>query len=98
MKDEVLYENAKLAKEFEKMENSLQKLNDANTKDEIVKSGALNKLKRFLEELQDSDSELGKVIKGIKYGVGIAQDIGDKYNSIAEWCGLPVIPKVFLKS
>lgn len=98
LKDEVLYENAELAKEFEKMENSLQKLNDANTKDEIVKSGALNKLKRFLEELQDSDSELGKVIKGIKYGVGIAQDIGDKYNSIAEWCGLPVIPKVFLKS
>lgn len=97
LKDEIIYENPELNKEFEKMEKSIEKLDTAETKDEIIKSGALNKVKRFLTEVQDTESELGKVIKGIKYGIKIAQDIGEKYNSIAEWCGLPVIPKVFLK-
>lgn len=97
LKDEIIYENPELDKEFEKMEKSIEKLDDAKTKDEIIKSGVLNKVKRFLMEMQDTKSELGKAVRGIKYGVKIAQDIGEKYNSIAEWCGLPVIPKVFLK-
>ena len=97
LKNEIIYENPELNKKKKKMEKSIEKLDTAETKDEIIKSGALNKVKRFLTEVQDTESELGKVIKGIKYGVKIAQDIGEKYNSIAEWCGLPVIPKVFLK-
>lgn len=97
LKDEVVYENPELSEEFEKIEKSIARLDSAETKEEMVKSGALNKVKRFLEEVQDSESEIGKVVRGIKYGVGIAQDIGEKYNSIAQWCGLPVIPKVFLK-
>lgn len=97
LKDEVVYENPELSEEFEKIEKSIARLDGAETKEEMVKSGALNKVKRFLEEVQDSESEIGKVVRGIKYGVRIAQDIGEKYNNIAEWCGLPVIPKVFLK-
>ncbi len=86
-----------LSQELGKLETSVERLNEAATKEEIVKSGALNKVKRFLLEIQNEESELGKVIKGLKYGVGIAQEIGEKYNSIAEWCGLPVVPKIFLK-
>ncbi len=94
LKDEIVYERAEFERDFEKIENSLQKLNSATTRDEIVKTGVLNKVKRFLEELQDSDSELGKVVKGIKYGAGIVKEIGQKYNKIAQWCGLPVIPLI----
>lgn len=97
LKDEVVYENPELGTEFEKIEQSVEKLNNAKTKDELVKSGALHKVKRFLAEVQDMESDLGKVVKKMKYGVGIVQEIGEKYNGIAEWCGLPVIPKVFLK-
>lgn len=96
LRDEVVDEQPELEKEFKKLEKSVEKLNDVKTKEEIVKSGVLNKMKRFLEEVQDSESELGKVVKGIKYGVRITQEIGEKYNKIAEWCGLPVIPRVFL--
>ena len=53
-------------------------------------------MKRFLEEAQNPESEIGRVVKGIKYGVGIVQEIGEKYNKIAEWCGFPVIPGFFL--
>lgn len=98
LKDEVIYDYPELEKEFSKLEKSTEKLNSIKSKDDIVRSGALNKIKRFLEEIQDDESELGKVIKGIKCGVKIAQEIGEKYNSIAEWCGLPVIPKLFLKN
>lgn len=97
LKDEAADENPELSKELDKLEKSVERLNEATTKEEIVKSGALNRVKRFLLEIQDEESELGKVIKGLKYGVGIAQEIGEKYNSVAEWCGLPVIPKIFLK-
>lgn len=97
LKDEAAGENPELSKELDKLEKSVERLNEATTKEEIVKSGALNRVKRFLLEIQDEESELGKVIKGLKYGVGIAQEIGEKYNSVAEWCGLPVIPKIFLK-
>ena len=47
LKDEIVYENPELGKEFEKMEKSIEKLDVAKTKDEIIKSGALNKVKRF---------------------------------------------------
>lgn len=97
LKDELVYENPALEKEFEKLERSTEKLNQAQTKEEIIQSGAMNRLKRFLEEIQDTGSELGKAVQCVKYGVGIAQEIGEKYNSIAQWCGLPVIPKIFLK-
>lgn len=96
LKDEVIYDNPELEKEFDKLEKSTAKLNDAESKDDIVKSGALSRIKRFLDEIQDAESELGKVVRGIKFGVNIAQEIGEKYNSIAEWCGFPVIPKYFL--
>ncbi len=96
LKDEVMEEAPELIKEFEKLEKSTQKLNQAKTKEEIVQSGVLHKLKRFLEEMQDPGSQLGKTIKGIKYGVKIAQEIGEKYNNIAQWCGLPAIPKILL--
>lgn len=97
LKDEVVCENPELSKELDKLEKGMERLNEAATKEEVVKSGALNKVKRFLLDVQNEESELGKVIKGLKYGVGIVQEIGEKYNSIAQWCGLPVVPKVFLK-
>lgn len=97
LKDEVANENLQLGAELERIEKSLERLSNVKTKDEIVKTGALNKVKRFLQEVQDTESEFGKVVRGIKYGVTIAQEIGEKYNNIAEWCGLPVIPKVLLK-
>jgi len=40
---------------------------------------------------------LHKIVKGIKNGIGIAQDIAEGYNSIAQWAGLPQVSKPFLK-
>jgi hypothetical protein len=67
------------------------------TPEEVKKKGVLNKLKRIIEDLGDEDSKLHKTIEGIKKGIDIAQDIAKGYNDIAQWAGLPQVPKPFLK-
>jgi hypothetical protein len=53
-------------------------------------------LQRLVENLGDKDSKLGKTVKGIENGIKITQDIAKRYNKIAEWVGLPQVPKPFL--
>lgn len=98
LRDEVLAEEPELEKEFNKLQASTKRLDQIETKEELVKSGVLTKSRRFIEELQDPSSDIGEVIGKIKYGYSVVSDIVEKYNSIAEWCGLPIVPKVFLKS
>jgi hypothetical protein len=54
----------------------------------------LKNLKKY--ELSYEKSTLNKAVKGIKNGVSIAQEIGKGYNDIAQWVGLPQIPRPFL--
>ncbi len=49
-------------------------------------------------DLEAKNSKLHKTVKGIKNGVSIAQDIAKGYNDIAQWAGLPQVPKPFWKS
>lgn len=86
-----------IKEDIERMINALNRTEDIETKEELKKSGALSKIKRVLEDLSDPTSSSGKIIKGTKYGYGILQDIAEKYNSIAEWCALPTVPKALLK-
>jgi len=63
----------------------------------VKKKGIAGRLQRLVEDLEDEDSKLHKTVKGIKHGIGIAQDIAKGYNDIAQWAGLPQVPKPFLK-
>jgi internalin A len=98
LKDEVVSENPELEQEFNKLDNSILSMNNAESKEQIIRSGALQKFNRFLNEIGNEDSSLGQTIKNMKYGISIVQDIAGKYNKIAEWCGFPVIPSPFLKN
>ena len=97
LKDELIELDSTISNDFDKLNSSLQQLNLAQTKDEVIRSGALNKIRRFLEEFGEPESSAGKLVSGIKHGYSILQDVAGKYNSIAEWCCIPVIPKLFLK-
>ncbi len=57
----------------------------------------LGKVGAFLSRMADPTSKTGQVIQTIKNGVDIVQDIAASYNSVAEWVGLPVVPRFFLK-
>jgi len=86
-----------VAGDLEKAAKALDESDKKDDKDSVKKKGALNKVKRFLKDMGDKNSDLHKIVEGVKGGVSIAQDIGQKYNDFGQWLGLPQIPKPFLK-
>ena len=78
--------------QLEKASVALEKLEKSETKEDIQKSGAMNKLRRFLEECQNPESPTGKLLSGVKYAAGIVKSLAGKYNKIAKWVALPQLP------
>lgn len=76
---------------------SIDNITNEDNKDKVKNSSALHKLKSFIEDAQNTNESLNKFITASSNGIDKLQSIGEKYNSIAEWCGVPVIPKFFLK-
>ncbi|MFE4076980.1 COR domain-containing protein [Peribacillus sp. YIM B13477] len=98
LRDEVQSKAPELGEELDKLEKGVNKLITAKSKEEIIQSGFLRKFNRFMDEVENPDTLLGKTVKNIKGGISITQDIADQYNKIAQWFGLPVVPKPFLKN
>lgn len=94
LKDEVGEEFEEFNVHFEKIQKALDTLTQSNTKEDIVKSGAMKKIERFLNECSDSHSKTGKILAGIKYSSKIITDLAKKYNKLAKYLALPNIPFV----
>lgn len=62
----------------------------------VRKSPAMSKFRRVMEKFLDASDSANTTIEKIENGIDIAKDLGKKYNSIAEWCGLPVIPSALI--
>lgn len=92
LKEEVGDNSAVFNEQCEKIDKALEKLDSSSTKEDIIKSGALKKIERFLKECHDSDSEIGKLLSGVKFTAGIIKDLAGKYNKIAKWVALPQLP------
>jgi hypothetical protein len=85
------------AKELANAAKVLEEVKRDEDPESVRKKGVVNRLKRLVSNLGDENSSLHKVVKGIKNGIGIAQDIAEGYNDMAQWVGLPQVPKPFLK-
>ena len=85
------------AKQLQNTVAALEKAENCQTPAEVKKSGVGKRVARLLEDMGDKNSTLSKVIAGTKNGVSIAQDLAEQYNGIAQWAGLPQVPKPFLK-
>ncbi len=85
------------ANELSGAAKALEQVEQCESGKELKKSGIANRLERLFDSLSDENSTLHKTVKGIKNGVTIAQDIAKRYNDIAQWAGLPQVPKPFLK-
>lgn len=88
---------AEYADEIKNIAETLETTRTCDTPEEVIKKNIPKKIKRVLDELSNEDSKLHKVVKGIKHGVDVVQDIATGYNEIAQWVGLPQIPKPFLR-
>ncbi len=89
--------NKEEALELENAAKALELAEKCKSPEEVKKKGIASRLQRLVKDLEDEDSKLHKTVKGIKHGIGIAQDIAKGYNDIAQWAGLPQVPKPFLK-
>ena len=88
--------NKEEAKELYNAASALELAEKCKSPQEVKKKGIANKLKRLADELGDEDSRLHQTVKKVKHGIGIAQEIAKGYNDIAQWAGLPQVPRPFL--
>lgn len=84
------------AEEITEAVEILEEVAKETNKDLVKKKGVASRLKRIVEDLEDKGSQLNKAVKRVKRGIDIAQDIAKGYNSIAQWLGMPQVPKPFL--
>ena len=79
------------------LEGSLATIETDNDPNSVRKSPAMSKFKRLIDKVVENGSELNQAIKKAESGWEIFSEIAGKYNKIAEWCGLPVVPSSILK-
>jgi GTPase SAR1 family protein len=85
------------AEELTRVATALKQVKNAKDPEEVKESGMFSRIKRWVDNLGDEKSSLHKTVEGMKYGISLAQDIAQGYNDIAQWAGLPQVPKPFLK-
>ena len=66
--------------------------------DAVANSSGIKKLRALVEDTFKSGSKISEALKAIEGGIETAQSLGRKYNAIAEWCGVPQIPRALLGS
>ena len=74
------------------LSKSLQTIESEQSPETVRSSSAMTKFSRFTDKLSDTNSSIRKAIDATQQGYEIAQELVEKYNKIASWCGLPSIP------
>ena len=93
----MLDDSSNEAEVVEETRQEIEKIgkNDTN---KIIHSSAFNKLRKIIENINDNEGQIRKTLSTVKDGVAIAQRLAKHYNQVAQWCGLPQVPKPFLGS
>ncbi len=94
LKDAIADVDPKLKEELNRIEDSLDGVTSESDKEKLAKP--MNKMRRFLEKIEDENSDFHKAVKGAKKGIEMAQKIGKTYNKFAQWLALPQVPDLFL--
>lgn len=94
---EMMKHSGKESETIEKISKELKELDnrDANC---VKESPVMAKLHKLIERISDTETKIGKTIKRVRQGVTTIQKLAKDYNDIAQWCGLPQIPRPFLGS
>jgi len=79
------------------LNEAVHNLEDINEPEQAKSSTAMAKLKQFVEEGVETGSQINSFFRNLCDGVEKLQSLGEKYNSIAQWCGAPQIPDIFVK-
>lgn len=85
-----------LEDEFRKIKPTIKNLEEAKNKSEIDKI-KLSKVKILLEKMNDGTSKIGQILKKVDSGISLLKNLAKYYNTIADFTGLPQVPKILLK-
>ena len=92
-----LAEKDSLKKRLERALTALDAAQNLDEPEEIKNSGGMKQLAKILNEANEVGSEVNDLVEQGGKAFELMKNLGRKYNSVAEWCGLPVIPSVFVK-
>ncbi|CAM4230043.1 hypothetical protein [Acinetobacter pragensis] len=79
------------------IQNALEVNRNADQPEEIKDSNGMKKLAKFLKDANEVGTEANTLAKKGGKALDLIKSLGRRYNSIAEWCGMPNIPAVFVK-
>lgn len=92
-----LTDNESLKSRLAQIQNALEIAKHSDDPDEVKESGGMKKLAKFLKEVNETGSQANELAeKGGEIWEKI-KSLGRGYNSIAQWCALPIIPEAFIK-
>jgi small GTP-binding protein len=86
--------DAKITNELDKIQDILDEMGPESSKDKFNKP--MNKLSRFIQKLNNPNSEYNKIISESQKSIESAQKLGRTYNKFAQWLAMPQIPDLFL--
>ncbi len=78
------------------LDESVGALEGKRTPEAVRDSGAMKKLKAFLDDAVTGGSKVNTFLGKVSEGIELVQKIGRQYNDVAEWCGAPQVPRVLL--
>lgn len=82
------------SQDLQMAEEALNDLENCETDVDIKKSGALGRLQAFIEDCNDPETTIGKIVEGTRTAGRFLKGLAEKYNSVAKWVGFPQVPFV----
>ncbi|OEC85316.1 hypothetical protein [Acinetobacter sp. YK3] len=79
------------------IQNALEINRNSDNSEDVKDSNGMKKLAKFLKEANELGTEANDLVEKGGKALDLLKSLGRRYNSIAEWCGMPVIPSLFVK-
>ncbi|GAB03215.1 hypothetical protein [Acinetobacter sp. NBRC 100985] len=79
------------------IQNALENNRNSDNPEDIKDSNGMKKLAKFLKEANEVGTEANSLAEKGGKALELIKSLGRSYNSIAQWCGMPIIPNVFVK-
>lgn len=92
-----LVDDETLKNKLFRIQTALENTKNLDKPEDVKDSGGMKQLAKFLKEADEAGTSASGLIQKGGDVLKLMQKLGRGYNSVAEWCGLPNIPSVFLK-
>ncbi|KXO85674.1 hypothetical protein AYK86_05625 [Acinetobacter venetianus] len=79
------------------IQNALDINRNSDNPEDVKDSNGMKKLAKFLKEANEVGTEANSLAEKGGKALELIKSLGRSYNSIAQWCGMPIIPNVFVK-